>query len=86
MSAIVDYEDRNTCVLFGDGAGAVLLEPTSGDLGVIDNIFKTDGNGTQFLSVPAGGSLFPASEETVANKNISCNKMEEQFSKMPSTE
>jgi len=68
MSAIVDYEDRNTCVLFGDGAGAVLLEPTSGDLGVIDNIFKTDGSGTKFLSVPAGGSRFPASEETVANK------------------
>ena len=68
MSAIVNYEDRNTCVLFGDGAGAVLLEPTSGDLGIIDNIFKTDGNGTQFLSVPAGGSLIPASKETVANK------------------
>ena len=68
MSAIVNYEDRNTCVLFGDGAGAVLLEPANEGEGVIDSIFKTDGSGTQFLSVPAGGSLYPASEETIAAK------------------
>jgi 3-oxoacyl-[acyl-carrier-protein] synthase-3 len=68
MSAIVNYEDRNTCVLFGDGAGAVLLEPSTEGLGVQDYIFKTDGKGTNCLSIPAGGSLLPASEETVAQK------------------
>ncbi|MES2428084.1 MAG: beta-ketoacyl-ACP synthase III [Bacteroidota bacterium] len=68
MSAIVNYEDRNTCVLFGDGAGAVLLEPSANNMGVQDYIFKTDGKGTACLSIPAGGSLFPASEETVAQK------------------
>jgi 3-oxoacyl-[acyl-carrier-protein] synthase-3 len=68
MSAIVNYEDRNTCILFGDGAGAVLLEPTEDNVGLTDSIFRTDGSGTQYLSVPAGGSLMPGSEETVAKK------------------
>jgi len=68
MSAIVNYEDRNTCILFGDGAGAVLLEPSTDGNGIKDNIFKTDGNGTQFLSVPAGGSISPATAETIAEK------------------
>jgi 3-oxoacyl-[acyl-carrier-protein] synthase-3 len=66
MSAIVNYTDRNTCILFGDGAGAVLLEPSTTGAGVVDYIFKTDGKGVACLSVPAGGSREPASAETLA--------------------
>jgi 3-oxoacyl-[acyl-carrier-protein] synthase-3 len=65
MSSITDYTDRTTCPLFGDAAGAVLLEPTCEDLGIIDNIFHTDGSGRKFLHLKAGGSLKPASHETV---------------------
>ena len=65
MSAIVDYTDRTTCILFGDGAGAVLLEPTDGDDGIIDSVHHVDGSGTDFLKMEAGGSLRPASHETV---------------------
>ena len=65
MSSIVDYTDRTTCVLFGDGAGAVLLEPNVDGYGVMDYILKTDGSGAEFLKLKAGGSLHPASEETV---------------------
>lgn len=61
MSRIVDYTDRNTCILFGDGAGAVLLEPSSNH-GLHDFIFKVDGTGSDFLSIPAGGSLHPVGE------------------------
>ncbi len=68
MSAIVNYEDRNTCVLFGDGAGVILLEATDVEVGVVDYVFKANGKGTDFLSVEAGGSKFPASSITVANK------------------
>lgn len=66
MSAIVDYQDRNTCVLFGDAAGAVLLEPSEEeDLGIRDFILHLDGSGSEYLKIPAGGSLLPASLETV---------------------
>ena len=68
MSAIVDYTDRATCIIFGDGAGAVLLEPTAEQLGVMDSILRTDGSGGQYLHMKAGGSLKPASAETVANR------------------
>ena len=68
MSAIVDYTDRSTCILFGDGAGAVLLEPTTEDIGVKDSLLKSDGAGRNFLRMEAGGSLHPASIETVQNK------------------
>jgi len=68
MSAIVDYSDRNTCVLFGDAAAAVLLEPNEEGYGILDSILKTDGSGRNFLHMKAGGSLRPASMETVANK------------------
>ena len=69
MTSIVDPEDRATCVLFGDGAGAVLLEPAEdGERGIIDFILKSDGGGGQFLYMPAGGSLNPASAETVKKK------------------
>jgi 3-oxoacyl-[acyl-carrier-protein] synthase III len=68
MSSIVDYSDRATCVIFGDGAGAVLLEPTTDNVGVMDSILKTDGNGKVFLHQKAGGSVRPASHETVDNR------------------
>ena len=70
MTSIIDFHDRATCVLFGDGAGAVLLEPAEeGEQGIIDFILRCDGGGGQFLYMPAGGSLNPASPETVA-KNM----------------
>lgn len=68
MSAIVDYSDRSTCIIFGDGAGGVLLEPNTEGNGVIDAILKSDGSGREFLHMKAGGSLKPATPETVANK------------------
>ena len=68
MSAIVDYTDRTTCIIFGDGAGAVLLEPTTEDFGIMDCILHSDGSGAKHLHMKAGGSLRPASIETVAAK------------------
>ena len=68
MSSIVDYTDRTTCILFGDGAGALLLERTEEDLGVLDSILKSDGIGANFLKMIAGGSLKPPSIETITNK------------------
>jgi len=68
MSSIVDYTDRNTCILFGDAAGAVLLEPNTEGYGLIDSILKSDGSGRPFLHMKAGGSLKPASIETVTAK------------------
>lgn len=68
MSARIDYEDRNTCILFGDGAGVVLLEPAEGEDGIIDSEFAVDGSGAQYLHQKAGGSKHPASLETVQNK------------------
>lgn len=65
MSSIVDYTQRTTCILFGDGAGAVLLEPNSEGLGIKDTILKSDGSGREFLKLKSGGSLSPASHETV---------------------
>ncbi len=68
MSSITDYTDRTICPLFGDGASAVLLEPTSEEFGVIDHIFGVDGSGAKHLHMKAGGSLRPPSHETVDNK------------------
>lgn len=65
MSSIIDYEDRTTCVIFGDGGGAVLLEPNNEGLGIIDSILHSDGSGRQFLYQPAGGSAMPASHDTI---------------------
>jgi 3-oxoacyl-[acyl-carrier-protein] synthase III len=67
MSAIVNYKDRNTCVLFGDAAGAVLLEPDDEDLGIIDFMLHSDGDGSEVLQMKGGGSLYPATLRTVAN-------------------
>jgi len=68
MSSIVDYSDRQTCIIFGDGAGAVLLEPTKEPVGIQDSILKVDGSGKQYLKQIAGGSLRPSSHKTVDNK------------------
>jgi 3-oxoacyl-[acyl-carrier-protein] synthase-3 len=68
MSSIIDYTDRTTCIIFGDGAGAVLLEPSTDENGIMDSILKSDGSGAQYLNLKAGGSLRPASIETVTNK------------------
>lgn len=68
MSSIVDYQDRNTCVIFGDGAAAVLLEPRRDGTGIQDFVLRGDGAGREFLHMKAGGSLRPPSAETVANR------------------
>ncbi|MEM7509310.1 MAG: beta-ketoacyl-ACP synthase III [Bacteroidota bacterium] len=68
MSIRVDYEDRNTCVLFGDGAGVVLLEPNEEGYGIKDALLKSDGSGARYLNQKAGGSKYPASLDTVKNK------------------
>ncbi len=69
MSSILDYTDRSTCILFGDGAGAVLIEPVEGDeLGLLDYVHEIDGSGGSSLYMPAGGSLHPPTAETVAAK------------------
>src|SRR5688500_9384111 len=68
MSAIVDYSDRTTCVLFGDGAGAILLEPNTDGYGVLDSILRSDGSGAAYLHMKAGGSVKPATVETVTAK------------------
>lgn len=68
MSSIVDYEDRATCIIFGDGCGAVLLEPTTEGVGILDSILRSDGSGCQFLHQKAGGSMRPSTERTVERK------------------
>ncbi len=68
MSSILDYTDRTTCVIFGDGGGAVLLEPGEEGIGILDSILKSDGSGRQFLHMKAGGSAKPPSAETIAAK------------------
>lgn len=68
MSSIIDYKDRNTCVIFGDGAGAVLLEARKDGTGIQDFVLRGDGSGRELLNMKAGGSLHPASAETVANR------------------
>jgi 3-oxoacyl-[acyl-carrier-protein] synthase-3 len=67
MSSIINYQDRTTCIIFGDGCGAVLLEPNEEGLGVQDSILRSDGSGRNYLGQKAGGSARPASAETVAN-------------------
>ena len=68
MSSIIDYTDRATCIIFGDGGGAVLFEPNTEGLGLQDEFLRSDGIGREFLKIDAGGSILPASEETVKNK------------------
>jgi 3-oxoacyl-[acyl-carrier-protein] synthase III len=68
MSAIIDYQDRATCIIFGDGGGAVLLEPTTEEVGVMDSLLHADGSGVPYLHTKAGGSRKPATLETIANR------------------
>lgn len=68
MSSIINYEDRTTCIIFGDGCGAALLEPNTEGYGIMDSILRSDGSGRPFLHMKAGGSLKPASHETIAAK------------------
>jgi 3-oxoacyl-[acyl-carrier-protein] synthase-3 len=68
MSSIIDYTDRSTCIIFGDGAGAVLFEPNTEGLGLQDEFLRSDGIGRDFLKIEAGGSIMPASQETVDQK------------------
>ncbi|MFY7743528.1 MAG: beta-ketoacyl-ACP synthase III [Flavobacterium sp.] len=68
MSSIIDYTDRATCIIFGDGAGAVLFEPNHEGLGFQDEYLRSDGIGREFLKIDAGGSILPPSEETVKNR------------------
>lgn len=68
MSSIIDYSDRATCVIFGDGAGAVLMEPNEEGLGVQDAVLRSDGGGRELLYIKSGGSMHPATAETVANR------------------
>ena len=68
MSSIIDYTDRTTCIIFGDGAGAALFEPNLEGFGIQDEFLRTDGSGRHSLKIDAGGSLLPPSEETIANK------------------
>lgn len=66
MSSIVDYTDRTTCIIFGDGAGAILMEPSPNEYGREDDYFRSDGVGQQYLNIKAGGSLYPTTSETLA--------------------
>ena len=68
MSSIIDYQDRTTCIIFGDGAGAVLFEPDTEGYGLVDEYLRSDGNGREFLKIEAGVSILPPTEETVKNK------------------
>lgn len=68
MSSIIDYTDRATCIIFGDGAGAVLFEPNYEGLGLQDEFLRSDGIGREYLKIDAGGSILPASKETVENR------------------
>lgn len=68
MSSIIDYTDRTTCIIFGDGAGAVLFEPNTEGLGMQDEYLRSDGSGREYLSMNGGGSVMPATEESVKNK------------------
>jgi 3-oxoacyl-[acyl-carrier-protein] synthase-3 len=68
MSSILNYEDRTTCILFGDGAGAILLEPTTEEVGVMDSMHKSDGSGAAYLNMKGGGSRIPATHESVDAK------------------
>ena len=68
MTSILDFKDRDTCVIFGDGGGGVILEPTQNDVGILDSILHMDGNGGEYLIIPGGGSRIPATVESVKSR------------------
>ena len=70
MTSILDFQDRDTCVIFGDGGGGVILEPTGDNLGIVDSILHMDGSGGKYLIVPGGGSRIPSTKESVKNLSL----------------
>ena len=70
MSSIINYEDRNTCIIFGDGCGGVLLEPSQEDLGIIDSVLKADGSGKEYLNQKLGGSAYPITKDNVGHPDM----------------
>jgi 3-oxoacyl-[acyl-carrier-protein] synthase-3 len=82
MSSIIDYTDRATCIIFGDGAGAVLFEPNNEGLGLQDEILKSDGIGREFLKIEAGGSIYLLQKKQLKTNNILFFKMEKRFLNM----
>ena len=72
MSSIIDYTDRATCIIFGDGAGAVLFEPNSDGMGLQDEYLRSDGSGREFLKIEAGGSILPASDRYIKKRTTLC--------------
>ena len=82
MSSIIDYTDRATCIIFGDGAGAALFEPNNEGLGLQDEYLRSDGIGRDFLRIEAGGSIMPPTEETVKEKSILFIKKEKLYLNM----
>jgi 3-oxoacyl-[acyl-carrier-protein] synthase III len=84
MSCIIDYTDRNTCVIFGDGGGGVLLEPNTDGFGILDTIMRNDGSGREFLVQKVGGSLEPLTEENIGKRdNITFTKKAKPYSNLP---
>ena len=84
MSSIIDYTDRSTCVLFGDGAGAVLVEPAEdGEIGMIDFVHEIDGSGGPALNMPGGGSLHPSTADTVATRCTTFTRTVRRFTNLP---
>ena len=83
MSSIIDYKDRTTCIIFGDGAGAVLFEPNYEGFGVQDELLRTDGSGRESLKIDAGGSLLPASAKPLKIINMLFFKTEKQYLNLP---
>ncbi len=85
MSSMINYTDRTTCIIFGDGCGAVLLEPDNTGLGIIDSIMRADGSGVPYLYQKAGGSVRPASHETIDNNEHSVHQEGQQVFKFAVT-
>jgi len=85
MSSIIDYEDRATCIIFGDGAGAVLLEPNEEGNGIMDSVLKSDGSGARYLWQKAGGSAYPSTHESIDAKEHFVNQEGKQVFKFAVT-
>ena len=81
-SSFINYKDRATCIIFGDGAGAVLFEPNEEGLGLQDEFLRSDGEGREFLQATYGGSSYPITEDTLTKVNITSFKTEKRYLKM----
>ena len=85
MSSIIDYSDRTTCVIFGDGGGCVLLEPNTEGFGIQDEVLRSDGSGREFLKIDAGGSILPATHETIDGNHHTVKQVGRQVFKFAVT-